>query len=82
LRFFSRIFDLGSFFNENLLAISHERPREDDPNFFGNKPDIFFEEDEELPPHVIAGIQRGQADIGAGRIVTLEEFKKRMSSAK
>jgi len=42
----------------------------------------FFEEHEELPPHVIAGIQRGQADIEAGRTITLEEFKKRMLSSK
>jgi hypothetical protein len=42
----------------------------------------FFEEQEELPPHVIAGIQRGQADIEAGRTITLEEFKKRMLSSK
>jgi len=33
--------------------------------------------DEELPPHVLAGIARGQADIEAGRFVTFEEFKKK-----
>jgi hypothetical protein len=33
--------------------------------------------DEELPPHVLAGIVRGQADIEAGRFVTFEEFKKK-----
>ena len=42
----------------------------------------FFEEKEELPPHVIAGIKRGQADIEAGRTITLEEFKRRMLSSK
>ena len=41
----------------------------------------FIKEDDEngdLPPHVLAGIQRGQADIEAGRTISLEEFKKRM----
>ncbi len=33
--------------------------------------------EEELPPHVLAGIARGQADIEAGRFVTFEEFKKK-----
>ena len=37
----------------------------------------FFEEKEDLPPHVIAGIQRGQKDIAAGRTITLDEFKRR-----
>lgn len=32
--------------------------------------------EDELPPHVLAGIARGQADINAGRVVTLETFKK------
>ncbi len=40
------------------------------------------DENEELPPHVLAGIKRGQADIDAGRTVTLEEFRKRMLSSK
>jgi len=31
----------------------------------------------ELPPHVLEGIARGQADIEAGRFITLEEFKKK-----
>ena len=42
----------------------------------------FFEEKEDLPPHVIAGILRGQEDIKAGRFITHEEFVKRMKSAK
>ena len=38
----------------------------------------FVKDDEEqLPPHVLAGIARGQADIAAGRFVTFEEFKKK-----
>ncbi len=38
----------------------------------------FVKDDEdELPPHVLAGIARGQADIQAGRFVSLEEFKKK-----
>jgi predicted transcriptional regulator len=37
----------------------------------------FVKDDEgELPPHVLAGIARGQADIEAGRFITFEEFKK------
>jgi predicted transcriptional regulator len=35
------------------------------------------DDDEELPPHVLAGIARGQADIAAGRFITFEEFKER-----
>jgi len=35
------------------------------------------DDEEELPPHVLAGIARGQADIEAGRFVTFEEFKKK-----
>jgi hypothetical protein len=34
------------------------------------------DDDEELPPHVLEGIVLGQADIAAGRFITLEEFKK------
>ena len=46
--------------------------------------EIPFEEQEEetLPAHVLEGIARGQADIAAGRTVSLDEFKKRLSSAK
>ena len=41
--------------------------------------EISFVKDYEaqLPPHVLAGIARGQADIAAGRFVTFEEFRKR-----
>lgn len=39
----------------------------------------FFEEDEELPQHVLDGIKRGQEDIKADRFITHEEFKKRMT---
>jgi len=35
------------------------------------------DDDEELPPHVLAGMARGQADIAAGRFITFEEFKER-----
>jgi hypothetical protein len=35
------------------------------------------DDEEELPPHVLEGIARGQADIEAGRFVTFEEFKKK-----
>ena len=35
------------------------------------------DDEEELPPHVLAGIARGEADIAAGRFVTFEEFKKK-----
>jgi len=37
------------------------------------------DDEQDLPPHVLAGIARGQADIKAGRSVTLEEFKKKFS---
>ena len=45
----------------------------------------FFEDnysDEELPQHVIDGIKRGQEDAKAGRVITLEEFKKKHLSTK
>jgi len=42
----------------------------------------FFEEDEELPQHVLDGIKRGQEDVAAGRTITFDEFKKRFSSSK
>jgi hypothetical protein len=42
----------------------------------------FLKEDEEkLPDYVLAGITKGQEDIQAGRTITMEEFKKRLSSA-
>lgn len=40
------------------------------------------EEDEPLPPHVLAGIAQGLADFEAGRFITLEEFKKKHLSSK
>ncbi|HWZ34959.1 MAG TPA: hypothetical protein VNW51_02310 [Mucilaginibacter sp.] len=36
----------------------------------------FFKEEETLPQHVLDGITQGQADIEAGRTISLEEFKK------
>ncbi|WDF79836.1 hypothetical protein ACFGVS_11215 [Mucilaginibacter sp. AW1-7] len=46
--------------------------------------DISYEQvvSDALPPGVLENIQRGQEDIAAGRTVSLEEFKKRLSSAK
>lgn len=35
------------------------------------------DDDDELPPHVLAGIARGEADFAAGRFVTFEEIKKK-----
>jgi hypothetical protein len=34
-----------------------------------------------LPPHVLAGIKKGQEDIKAGDTLTYEEFKQRLSLA-
>jgi len=42
----------------------------------------FLIEEETLPDYVLAGIAKGQEDIKAGRFITHEEFKKRMTSAK
>jgi len=41
--------------------------------------EISFVKDDEvdLPQHVLDGIAEGQADIEAGRFITLEEFKKK-----
>jgi hypothetical protein len=36
------------------------------------------DDEKELPPHVLAGIARGQADFDAGRFITMEEFKKKL----
>jgi hypothetical protein len=43
---------------------------------------FWAEEEEPLPPHVIAGIRQGMADFEAGRFITLEEFKKKHLSSK
>jgi hypothetical protein len=42
--------------------------------------DIWFVKDEdveELPEHVLKGIQKSREDIKAGRTMTFEEFKSR-----
>ncbi len=41
--------------------------------------EISFVKDDldDLPQHVLDGIAEGQADIEAGRSITLDEFKKR-----
>lgn len=36
----------------------------------------FIKEDDILPPHVLEGIAKGQAQIAAGRFITHEEFIK------
>lgn len=36
-----------------------------------------FDKDEELPEHVIKGIQAGREEIQAGRYMTLDEFRNR-----
>jgi hypothetical protein len=41
-----------------------------------------FEINEVLPNHVLEGIARGQEDVKAGRTITFEEFKKRLSISK
>jgi len=33
----------------------------------------------DLPEHVISGIKKGQADIKAGKSISLAEFKERIS---
>lgn len=43
----------------------------------------FFEDEEhELPQHVLDGIKAGQEDAIAGRMITLEQFKQKLSSSK
>jgi len=37
------------------------------------------DETEELPEHVIKGIKEGMEDFEAGRYITMDEFKKRLS---
>ena len=41
----------------------------------------FFKSDEteKLPEHVIKGIQQGMEDFEAGRYITMDEFKKKLS---
>jgi len=39
-------------------------------------------EEETLPSHVIEGIAKGREDIKAGRTMSLDDFKKRLTSAK
>lgn len=36
-----------------------------------------FDREEELPEHVLKGIQTGREEIQAGRYMTLNEFKNR-----
>lgn len=45
---------------------------------------IPFEKKKEcvLPPHVIEGIAKGQADIQAGLTMSFEDFKKRLTISK
>nr|WP_294792923.1 DUF2683 family protein [uncultured Mucilaginibacter sp.] len=38
----------------------------------------FAKDDEELPPHVLKGIKKGQDDIAAGHFFTHDEFKRRI----
>ena len=39
--------------------------------------DFIKDSDDELPPHVLEGIARGEADIEAGRFITFDEFKSK-----
>ena len=39
--------------------------------------DFVKDNDDELPPHVLEGIARGEADIEAGRFITFDEFKSK-----
>ncbi|TSD63410.1 hypothetical protein FFF34_017620 [Inquilinus sp. KBS0705] len=38
------------------------------------------DDQEELPPHVIAGIKKGEEDYEAGRYTSFDEFKKKFST--
>lgn len=42
----------------------------------------FEKKDDVLPPHVIAGIKKGQKDIKAGDTFTYDEFKEQLSISK
>ncbi|HEY8782577.1 MAG TPA: DUF2683 family protein [Mucilaginibacter sp.] len=42
----------------------------------------FEKKEAPLPPHVLAGIKRGQEDIKNGDTVTYEEFKQQLSISK
>ncbi|PSL29522.1 hypothetical protein [Dyadobacter jiangsuensis] len=39
--------------------------------------EVPFDREEELPEHVLKGIQTGREEIQAGRYMTLDEFKNR-----
>jgi predicted transcriptional regulator len=43
---------------------------------------FFEDEEDELPQHVLDGIKAGQEDAMAGRMITLEQFKQKLSSSK
>lgn len=44
---------------------------------------VQFEKKEEvLPPHVLAGIKKGQEDINAGNTFSYDEFKQQLSISK
>lgn len=42
----------------------------------------FVKEDDTLPLHVLEGIAKGREDIKAGRVMSKEEFKKRLTTLK
>ena len=42
----------------------------------------FLKEEDILPPHVLEGIAKGQAQIAAGHFITHEEFIKRIGLVK
>ena len=47
---------------------------------FLEKMGISYSQEEELPEFVLNGISRGLDDIGDGRTVSLEQFKKQRST--
>jgi hypothetical protein len=69
-------------FYEYLCNKPYGRARKAYKIFLRGTTYIFFKEDETLPDFVLEGIAKGQEEDKAGRFITHEEFKKRMTSAK
>jgi hypothetical protein len=42
----------------------------------------FVKEDDTVPPYVLAGIARAREDVKAGRVMSKEEVRRRLSSPK
>ena len=70
-------------FNMETLIVYPTKAQEKAVTAFLNALNVQFEKKQEvLPPHVLAGIKKGQEDIKAGDTFTYDEFKQQLSISK